>query len=84
MHPVALHGVPRQDHKQLLVKPNRVIDSLAEWIANLEIVGCIPAAHALVLEVGVKAFGEVLVLGRIAGEAIASGEARSRTEIWGE
>jgi hypothetical protein len=24
-------------HQQLLVKPNRLIDALAEWIANLEI-----------------------------------------------
>jgi hypothetical protein len=68
-HPIALDGVLRQDHKQLLVKPNRLIDALAERVANLEIVGCKPAARALVLEVGVKAFGEVLVLGRIADEA---------------
>jgi len=51
------------------VEPNRFIDSLAEWIINLEILRRKPAAHALVLKVSVKAFGEALVLCRVADEA---------------
>ena len=74
----------RKNEQQPVVKAYRLIDLLVDFLSALNVMGRKPAAHALVLEVGVKAFGEVLVLGRIADEAIASGEARSRTEIWGE
>jgi hypothetical protein len=50
------------------VKPDRLVDTLSESIADLEILRREPAADALVLEIGVEAFRKVLVVTRIADE----------------
>ena len=68
-HPSTLNGLLGQDHEQLLVQPNRLIDALAEWITNFEVVGSKTSTALLCFGGRLKSFGKFLVLGRIADEA---------------
>jgi hypothetical protein len=67
--PIALDRMLGQDQQQLIAQPDPGIDLVADFAANWHIVWREPAAHPLVLQVGVKALCEVLIFGRVADEA---------------
>jgi hypothetical protein len=58
----------RENDHELVVNPDRLVDVLAELLADLEILSVKPAADSLGLKIRVQAFGEVLVLGTVADE----------------
>ena len=80
----------RQDQQQLVVHLDGFVDLLVDFLAALDIVRREPAADALRLQIGVKAVGEVLVLGGVADEAGVEVEGRAgerlhvRDEVLGD
>jgi hypothetical protein len=69
LNPIAGDRVFRQDQQHLVAQPDRLVDGVDDLGADRHVVRREPAAHALVLKVGVEAVGELLVLTRIADEA---------------
>lgn len=55
LHPGARDGVLRQDHHQLVVETNRLVDAGAELVADLQVLGGKPAADLGLLQVGMQA-----------------------------
>src|SRR3954462_8160558 len=66
LDPVAPDGVLGQDQQDLVAQPNRLVDGVPGLGPPRHVMRREPAAHALVLEVGVEAFDKVLVFARIA------------------
>ena len=69
LHPLARHGRLRQDEEQLIIEADSLINPGTDAVADFQILGRKPAAHALVLEIRIEAFSEGMVLARIADEA---------------
>ena len=69
LHPLACHRRLGQNDEQLVIEADCLINAGAESVADFHVLGSKPAPHALVLEIGIQSFGEVVVLTRIADEA---------------
>jgi hypothetical protein len=69
LDPLAKYRVLGQDQQQPFVDVDSVIDALSELVADLHVLCGEPASHAVVLQVGVQALRELLVLRRVADEA---------------
>ena len=52
--PIAFHRAFGKEQEQSVVQADGFIDALAESLSDLEVFGGEPAAHALVLKVGMK------------------------------
>src|ERR1019366_898203 len=63
------HAVRRQDQEEPLISSYRFVDLLMYLLSGLYIVRREPAADAVVLQIGMQASGEFLILGGIADEA---------------
>ena len=68
-HPAAVHAVLGEDQQQAVVNADGFVNLLVNLFAASHVVRGEPAADAFVLEVGVEAVGEGLVLGRVADKA---------------
>src|SRR4051812_11503969 len=69
LNPITGNRVFGQDQQHLVAQPDRLVDGVDDLGADRHVVRREPAAHAFVLEIGVEAVGELLVLARIADEA---------------
>src|ERR1019366_2825457 len=63
------HAVRRQDQEEPLISSYRFVDLLMYLLSGLYIVRREPAADAVLLQIGMQASGEFLILGGIADEA---------------
>src|SRR4051812_2030833 len=69
LDPIAGNGVLGQDQQHLVPEPDRLVDGVEDLGADWHVVGREPAPDALVLEIGMEALRERVVLTRIADEA---------------
>ena len=67
--PFAGHAMRGEDEEELVVEADGCVDLLVDFLARSKVVGSEPAADAGVLEIGVEAVGEGLVLGGVRDEA---------------
>src|SRR5207249_6229157 len=68
-NPIALHGALRQDQHQLIVSPDRFLDPLSEWVANLDILWRKPTVNTVLSKLGVQLPRKFVVLARVADKA---------------
>ena len=67
--PFAVHAVRGEDEEECVVEADGFVDLLVDFLAGSHVVRGEPAADAGVLEVGVEAVGEALVLSGVGDEA---------------
>ena len=53
--PITINGILRQNHKELVVDADSLVDCVAEAVPGLQVFGRIPAADSFILEVRVEA-----------------------------
>jgi len=69
LHPLTCYRRLGQDEEQLIIEADRLVNAGAETVADFHVFWGKPAAHAFVLQICIQAFGEGVVLTRIADEA---------------
>jgi len=69
LHPLTRYRRLGQHEQQLVIEADGLINAGADAVANFQVFRGKPAAHALVLEVRMEAFGEGVVLAGVANEA---------------
>src|SRR5438270_3021078 len=68
-HPGTCEGVLGQQQQELLLKINGLIDTRANFVANLHIFGSEPTPHAVILEISVEATSKRLILAGVGDKA---------------
>src|SRR5438552_21548 len=85
-NPFAVHAVRRQDEKQPVVQAYCFIDLVVDFLPAGNLVRSEPAAHSVVLKVGMETTSEFLILRRVADEARIklNGLMKERRQIFNE
>jgi len=68
-HPRTGNGMLGEHQQQPVIEADGLVDALPDLVAGLHVFGGEPAAHALLLQVGIETPGKVLVFARIAQKA---------------
>jgi hypothetical protein len=69
LYPRALHAGFRKNEQKPVVDPYCVVKLLMNLFSCLDIVRSKPAAHAVVLQISIKAVSKIVIVRRIADEA---------------
>jgi hypothetical protein len=69
LNPIALDRMLGQDQQHLVPQPDSFVDPVKYFRADRQIMFSEPAAHPLLLKVGLQARGKLLILHRVTDEA---------------
>src|SRR5258708_3861747 len=62
LNPFAADRMFREDHQELIVQANRLINTVPKPLTALQVIRSKPTTHAIALQVSIKSFSKVLVL----------------------
>ncbi len=68
-NPTTCNRVLRQDQQQLIIQPDRLVNTVPDLISNVHVLWGKPTAYPFLLQVVVQPSNEQLILARIANEA---------------